>query len=58
MISTKYFYLAELLQLPVLTDHYGESVYKTCLYVEFLNLYNGGRQNSILTTGIPVPNPH
>ena len=25
--------------MPVLTAHYGESPYKTCLYGDFLNLY-------------------
>ena len=38
--------------MPVLTAHYGESPYKTCLYGDFLNLYGGGQGNSILTTGI------
>ena len=44
MISTKYFYMAELVQIPVLTAHYGEPPYKTCLYGEFLNLYGGGQE--------------
>jgi hypothetical protein len=56
MISTKYFYIAELLQMPVFTAHYGESLYKTCLYGDFLNLYGGGQGNSIFTTGISAPN--
>ena len=43
VISTKYFYIAELVQMPVLTAHYGESPYKTCLYGDFLNLYGGGK---------------
>ena len=47
MISTKYFYIAELVQMPVLTAHYGESPYKTSLYWEFLNLYGDGQWNSI-----------
>ena len=51
MISTEYFYIAELVQMPVLTAHYGESPYKTCLYEEFLNLYGGGQGNSIFTPG-------
>jgi hypothetical protein len=42
--------------LSVLTAHYGESPYKTCIYGNFLKLYGGGRANSILTTGITVPN--
>jgi hypothetical protein len=42
--------MAKLVKLPVLTAHYGESPYKTCLYGEFLNLYDGGRANNILTT--------
>jgi hypothetical protein len=58
LISTKYFYIAELVQLPIFTAHYDESPYKTCLYGDFLNLYGGGRANSIFTTGINVPNPH
>ena len=41
--------------MPVLTAHYGESSYKTCVYEEFLNLYGGGKGNSISTTGIIVP---
>ena len=52
MISTKYVYIAEVVQIPVLTAHYGESQYKTCLYGEFLNLYGGGQGNSISTTGV------
>jgi hypothetical protein len=36
----------------------GESPYKTCLYGSFLNLYGGGQANSILTTGITVPQQH
>ena len=36
-------YIAELVQLPVLTAHYGESQYKICLYGEFLSLYGGGQ---------------
>jgi hypothetical protein len=44
--------------MPVLTAHYGESPYKTCLYGDFLNLYGGGKGNSILITGITVPNLH
>ena len=44
--------------MPVLTAHYGESPYKTCLYGDFLNLYGGGQGNSILTTGITVPSRH
>ena len=51
MISTKYFYIAELVQMPVLTAHYGESPYKTCLYGDFLNLYGGGQANSIFIAG-------
>jgi hypothetical protein len=31
LISTKYFYTAELVQLPVLTAHYGDLPYKTFL---------------------------
>jgi hypothetical protein len=58
MISAKYFDIAELVQMPVLTAQFGESPYKTCLYVEFLNLYGGGKENSIFTTGITVPNRH
>ena len=42
LISTEYSYIAELSQMQVLTAHYGESLYKTYLYGEFLNL-NGGR---------------
>ena len=42
--------------MPVLTAHYGESPYKTCLYGDFLNLYGGGQGNSIFTTGITAPN--
>ena len=30
--------------MPVLTAHYGESPYKSCLYGDFLNLYGGGQQ--------------
>jgi hypothetical protein len=41
-----------MVQMPVLTAHYGESPYKTCFYEDFLNLYGGGKKNSILTTGI------
>jgi hypothetical protein len=44
MLSTEYFYIAELVQMPVLTAQYGESRYKTCLYGEFLNLYGGGKK--------------
>jgi hypothetical protein len=55
MISTKYFYITELVRMPVLTANYGESPYKTWLYGDFLNLYGGGQRNSILTTGIIVP---
>ena len=29
--------------MPVLTAHYGESPYKTCLYGNFLNLYVAGK---------------
>jgi hypothetical protein len=58
MFSTKYIYIAELVQLPVLTAHYGESPYKTWLYGNFLNLYGGGQANSIFTTGIDVPHLH
>ena len=58
MISTKYFYKAELGQIPVFTAHYGESPYKTCLYGEFLNLYDGGQANSIFGTGINVARRH
>ena len=58
MVSTGYFDMAELVHLPVLTYHYGESLYKTCPYGEFLNLYGGRQANSILTTGITVPNLH
>ena len=54
MISTEYFYRAELVQLPVLTAHYGESPYKICFYWEFLNLCGGGQANSIYTTEITV----
>jgi hypothetical protein len=43
--------------MPILTVHYGESPYKTCLYEDFLNLYGGGQEKSIFTTGIIVPNP-
>jgi hypothetical protein len=49
LISTEYVYVAELVQLPVLTAHYKESLYKTCLYGDSLNLYGGGQANSILT---------
>ena len=28
--------------MPVLTAHYGDSPYKTCLHGDFLNLYGGG----------------
>ena len=56
MISTKYFYIAELVQMPVFAAHYGESAYKTCLYGDFLKLYGGGEENSIFTIGITVPN--
>jgi hypothetical protein len=56
LIKTKYFYIAELVQMPVLIAHYGESLYKTSLYGNFLNLYGDGHKNSILTTGITVPN--
>jgi hypothetical protein len=55
VISTKYFYIEELVQMPVLTAHYGEPQYKTCLYGDFLNLYGGGWGNSILATGISAP---
>ena len=41
LTSTKYFYIEELVQIPVLNSHYGESPYKTCLYGDFLNLYGG-----------------
>jgi hypothetical protein len=47
MINTKYFYIAELVQMPVLTAHYGDLPYKFCLYGEFLNLYSDGQGNSI-----------
>jgi hypothetical protein len=47
--------MKELVQLRVLTCHYGEPPYKTCLYGDFLNLYGGGGANSILATGIIVP---
>ena len=50
--------MAELVQTPVLTAHYGESLYKTCLYGEFLNLYSGGQRNSIFRTEIIAPNLH
>ena len=40
LISTKYYYIAELAQMPVLIAHYVE-------YGDFLNLYNGGQGNSI-----------
>jgi hypothetical protein len=36
----------------------GESPYKTCVYGDFLNLYGGGKKNSIFTTGITVPHLH
>ena len=49
MISTKYFYIADMVQMPVLIAHYGESPYKTYLYGEFLNLYGDGQKNSIFT---------
>ena len=52
LVSTEDFYIAELVQTPVLTAHYGESPYKTCLYGDFLNLYGGGQVNSIFTPGI------
>jgi hypothetical protein len=42
--------------MPVLNVHYGESPYKTCLDGNFLNLYGGGQESSIFTTGITVPN--
>ena len=58
LISTKCFYIAELVQIPVLTAYYGESPYKTCLYGDSLNLYGGGHKNSILTTGITAPRRH
>ena len=44
--------------MPVLTAHYGEPPYKTCLYGDFLDLYYGGKKNSIFRTGITVTNPH
>ena len=44
--------------MPVLTAHYGESPYETCLYGEFLNLYGDGQENSILAAGITVPSRH
>ena len=53
VLKAIYILVAELAQMPVLTAHYGELLYKTCLYGEFLNLYGGGKRNSILTTGIP-----
>ena len=56
LIRTEYFYIAKLVQITVLTAHYGEPPYKTCLYEDFLNLYNGGQGNSIFTIGITVPN--
>jgi hypothetical protein len=58
LISTKYFYIAELVQLPVLTAHYGELLYKTFFYGEFLNLYAYGERKwkSISTTTITLPN--
>jgi hypothetical protein len=48
----------ELVQLPLLTDHYGESPYKNFLGGDFLNLYGGAQANSILITGITVPHQH
>jgi hypothetical protein len=42
----------------VLTDHYAHAPYKICLYGDFLNLYGGGRANSIFTTRITVPHLH
>ena len=48
LINTKYFYIEELVQMPVLTAHYGELPYKTCLYWNFLKLYVAGQLNSIL----------
>ena len=36
-----------MVEMPVLTAHYGESPYKTCLYGDFLNLFSGGKKNSI-----------
>ena len=49
--STEYFYIAELVQLPVLTAHYGEPPDKTCWYGDFLNLYGCGQGNSISPAG-------
>jgi hypothetical protein len=54
VISTKYFYIAELVQMPVLTAHSGESLYKTGVYGNFLNLYSGGRTNSIFCCTEPM----
>jgi hypothetical protein len=45
-----------MVQTPVLNALYGESSYKICLYGDFLNLYGGGQENNIFTTGIIVPN--
>ena len=58
LISTKYFYIAELVQIPVLTAHYGEPPYKTCLYGDFLNLYSSEQVNSIFTTEITALNQY
>jgi hypothetical protein len=54
LVSTKYFYIAELVQIPVLTAHYGESSNKTCLYEDFLNLYGAtvtGKETVFLPPG-------
>ena len=44
--------------MPVLTAHYGEPSYETCLYGNFLNLYGGRQRNSIFTPRITVPSRH
>jgi hypothetical protein len=54
MVSTKNFYIGEMVHLPVLTDHYGESPYRTSMYGDFLNVYGDGQTNRIFTTGITI----
>ena len=56
MIGTKYFYIAELVEIPILAAHYGDHYTKPWLYGEFLKKDSDGRVNSIFyTTGIIVP---
>jgi hypothetical protein len=60
VISTKYLYRAEVVQMLVLIAHYalwGVTIQNLSVW-EFLNLYGGGQGSSIFTTGIIAANLH